>query len=224
MTDWKRTYLAGSDSTTYKFRVEDYYEKRAAENREAIAEAIHYRFKERYLDPLADTDRRRASARPDMHGFTMMAVGCLLIEALESFYQGLSSTKNKSQQMFRDFFRGRDTRFRVFHDHASDFYHGVRCGILHQAETRCGWRLRRTGPLLGLDSIRTINATRFVGELRKVLDAYRDELRGAAWNSERWTKARTRLDAICGACDPGSPCKPTNGTPATPKRPKGRRK
>ena len=41
-----------------------------------------------------------------------------------------------------------ESAFAPFRGHVRDFYKGVRCGILHQAETTMGWRIRRDGDLV----------------------------------------------------------------------------
>ena len=61
----------------------DYDRDEAAPDRNAIADAIHRRFKERYIDPISALG---------VHGFTKMAIACLMIEALESFQRGWPDT------------------------------------------------------------------------------------------------------------------------------------
>ena len=51
----------------------------------------------------------------------------------------------------------------------------IRCGILHRAEARRGWRVRRSGPLLD-PKVKVINATRFMKELRVAVDRYASTL------------------------------------------------
>jgi hypothetical protein len=76
------------------------------------------------------------------------------------------------------------------------FYQDVRCGILHQAEVRRGWRVRRTGPLLDIHS-RTINATRVLRELRAAVRSYAAELRT---NDRLWELFKKKMDAVCANC------------------------
>lgn len=68
--------------------------------KEPMIDFIRHRLDRRYIQPLLDVSGGYKS------GFLMMAVSCLLIEALESFYKGLNSTKGKgiSQKAFLDFF------------------------------------------------------------------------------------------------------------------------
>ena len=178
-----------------RFTVGDYLDAVDARNSAAIADAIHRRFVERYLQPASD-------ATGPGRGFAMMAIACLMIEALESFRRGWPDTRVRGlgEQAFCSFFDGHDV-FAPFRGHAREFYEGVRCGILHQAETTLGWRIRREGQLLtNVDGIRTINARTFVQALRKALDRYRDCLKAAEWNEEIWRNLHKKMERVCANC------------------------
>lgn len=185
MPDLRSTELAKG------FTVADYERERDAADRSAIAEAIRRRFTERYIMPVtADPNSR--------HGFAIMAISCLMIEALESFRQGWETSDRRSKAAFCFFFDSPEA-FRVFRGHAHSFYTHVRCGILHQAETTGGWKIRRTGPLLASDG-HSINATRFINSLKRSLDAFCDDLSKAPWNGSQWKKVRGKMNAICKHC------------------------
>jgi hypothetical protein len=173
------------------FTVHDYKVSCAAQNRERIAEAIRKRFTERYINAAgADT--------PYKHGFTMMAISCLMIEALESFRQGWATSNARSSAAFSSFFNHADA-FRNFGGDAQQFYINVRCGILHQAETTGGWLIMRIGPMFESSTL-TVNATLFLESLRSVLNDFCDQLKTAAWDSKEWKKVRKKMDAICANC------------------------
>jgi hypothetical protein len=132
----------------------------------------------------------------------MMAVACLMIEALESFRQGWPDTsfRGAGKMAFSSFFNAHDL-FAPFRGHAHDFYKGVRCGILHQAETTLGWRIRRDGELLKIDgAIRTVNAKTFVTALKCALDDYRDQLMAGQWDDKLWKSLRVKMERICANC------------------------
>jgi hypothetical protein len=180
------TELAGG------FTISDYEAARDSSppNRGAIAGAIRQRFTERYIGPV------RAFPR---HGFTIMAVSCLMIGALESFRQGWEDSDGKSRKAFSAFFNAFEP-FREFRDHADAFYTHIRCGILHQAETTGGWRIRRdTSPLLDASAC-TINAERFLDALEEVLWDFCDQLEEADWSSPEWANVRSKMDAIARNC------------------------
>jgi hypothetical protein len=180
----------------------DLADSRESRDLAAIAEAIHRRFVERYLEPVTGQAKR--------HGFTMIAISCLMIEAFQSFRMGWADTSQRNQgaYAFCSFFDSEDL-FAPFRGHSGDFYKGVRCGILHQAETTLGWRIRQDGDLLALNSgVRTINAKKFVIALQKVLDRYRDTLRSAPWDDELWVRLRNKMKYVCANCEARGPASP----------------
>lgn len=183
-----------------KFTVGDYLDAVDARNREVIADAIHRRFVERYLQPAWD-------ATGPGRGFAMMAIACLMVEALESFRRGWPDTRGRGQgeYAFCSFFDAHDA-FAPLRGHGREFYEGVRCGILHQAETTLGWRICRDGQLLArIDGVRTINARTFVQALRKALAGYRDSLKAAAWENDIWKNLRKRMARVCANCGAKAP-------------------
>lgn len=166
-----------------------YQEFERGKNREAIARLIQERFSARYLDPVSSGKQ---------HGFAMMAISCLMVEALESFIRGWPDSNGKSKEAFRSFF-DRNDAFQIFRSCPDDFYYGVRCGILHQAETTRGLRIKRVGPLFE-SSTRTINANEFVSRLKEVLADYCEQLKRQPWDSEMWSNLRKKMKAICSNC------------------------
>ncbi|WP_421795494.1 gamma-glutamylcyclotransferase family protein [Haliscomenobacter sp.] len=87
-------------------------------------------------------------------GFIIMSIDCLLVETLNQFYKGVENTdaayKSKNWKTFKDFFQ-QSPFFQDFFVEAQDFlgteeersisksgifYDQVRCGLLHQAETK----------------------------------------------------------------------------------------
>lgn len=173
------------------FTVRDYKAARDAQDRNRIAEAIRLRFTERYIKP--------ANAPKHKHGFTMMAISCLMIEALESFRRGWINSNSKVA--FCYFFNANDS-FRELRDHCEQFYKNVRCGILHQAETTGGWRITRNTkkvPFFDSESL-ALNATRFLSYVSEALNEFCDELKTADWNSKGWKNVVKKLDALCHNC------------------------
>jgi hypothetical protein len=181
----------------YGFRVSDYEDAIACKNRERIADAIHQRFTERYLDPIADPLSKQR------HGFTMMAVACLMIEALQSFRRGWPDTSKRGdgEHAFCSFF-DEHSAFASFRGLAREFYKGVRCGILHQAETTDGWRIRRDQHqlLTVTPTGRIIDAELFAEALRGALDQYRDDLKAEAWGNDLWECLRRKMKRVCDNC------------------------
>lgn len=128
------------------------------------------RLRERYINPVE-------KLRPeDKNGFMIMALSCLMIETLESFYHGWGSTKDRSRECFELFF-ARQPRFKTIQDAglAKRFYYDVRCGILHLGETRGGWTIIRKGPMFDRAHL-ILNATAFHRLVALTLNDYCGEL------------------------------------------------
>jgi hypothetical protein len=190
--DAKRTKLASG------FAVADYEIARVKQDKNTIADAIHRRFRERYLDGLSGP-KPISNA---VHGFTKMAIACLMIESLESFRNGWSDTRGKSELAFCSFF-DRNDEFGQFCGQAGEFYKHVRCGILHQAETTGGWKTTqgKKAPLFDTQT-RTINAEAFLTALGTVLDTLRDDLKDEEWDGVLWKNVRKKMNALCHNCAP----------------------
>jgi len=173
-----------------KVRRSQYLGFERASDREAIADFFSKRFTERFVAPIEKEPK---------HGFTTMAVSCLLIETLESFWSGWPSTHGRSELAFCRFF-SRSPRFHLLLGHVPEFYGHVRCGILHQAETTGGWTIMRTGELFDPAGL-TINATKFHRALQLEIQDYASLLRAQPWDCERWVLFRKKMKAICDNCD-----------------------
>jgi hypothetical protein len=166
-----------------------YRELKENNDRRALAQFVRDRFNERYFHPI------ESSRSKDKHGFTILAVCCLVIEALESFYQGKADTKGLSKKMFHDFFE-RDTPLKIFAGGNDWFYKDIRCGILHQSEARGGWRILRRGPLLD-EPTKRINATKFIRELHEAVDTCANLIQ---LDDALWTLFKEKMSAICDNC------------------------
>ncbi len=175
-----------------EYSIADYNKDFRQGNKKRIARFIFDRFKERYIEPFKKNKKK--------NGFSMMAVACLMIEVLESFYQGFEDTKNKSKDCFKTFFEHCD-ELKEFRGLEEDFYYHIRCGILHQAETRDGWKISRKKefPLLN-EKTRTINATKFLNQLEKYLIGYSEKLEKSDFSDEIWKKFEIKMAAIIKNC------------------------
>jgi len=180
---------------TVSVTVSQYRQLVLLQDRSSLARFVEERFFERYISPIRPLQGAK-------HGFCTMAISCLMIEALESFHQAWPDTHGKSKCAFRSFFRRCEESghsLRVFHPLADDFYRNVRCGLLHQAETTGGWRIRRKGSLL---NSKTINATRFHNALSAYLLDYRRRIEQASWDDATWLNFRIKMDAVIANCQP----------------------
>lgn len=167
-----------------------------SQQRDGIADRIEQRLLERYILPLESVPKE------SKNGFTMMAVCSLLIETYMCFRRGRDDSRNCGGELFEIFFLT-EPQFTEMRNHGRAFYANVRCGLLHQAETKAGWKILRTGVLFRDEAgHKTINATRFLNRMRMTLRAYANELKNSDLNSELWRNAIRKLDHIVDNCTP----------------------
>ena len=189
------TILAGSKKAKTAITVRDYSGMVRAKDRALIAKLIRLRFTERYLEPVLDS--------PKCNGFAILAIGCLMVEALESFrngWRGTAGIKGGGEAAFSSFFQAHD-EFKDLRPVAGEFYKHVRCGILHQAETTGNWRVHRSSGLFSMNgNVRRLSASEFGNRLRAVLVRYTDDLAKTDWRDPVWKKARKKLRSICRNC------------------------
>ncbi len=159
-----------------------------------IADLVLGRFEERYFTPVIRLETCQRN------GFFVMAVACLVVEALEAFHQGWESSSGRSQLAFCSFF-DREGRFHEFKGYAQPFYRHVRCGILHQAETTGGWIITRVpgAPLFNRDEL-TVNAQEFHDRLHESLNQYVADLKANPISSDLWKACKSKLKALIENC------------------------
>ncbi|WDE96334.1 hypothetical protein PQO03_11500 [Lentisphaera profundi] len=153
-----------------------------------ISDFIYERFYERYINPFKDNKNK--------HGFSMLAIACLMIESLETFKQGWKNSKNQSKKSFQLFFDD-SIHLDNLKNIPDDFYTHIRCGLLHQAETTGGWHITRQEKQLYHSESKTIDASLFFKAIEKEFEIYISNLKKSDWNSDIWKKARKKLSYIC---------------------------
>jgi hypothetical protein len=118
----------------------------------AFEKFLKQRLALRYLDPIAVL-QEHGSYRGE--GFSIVALHCTLIEFLAATVAGKNYRfvrpgdpklgdfeYSKSGQLFVEFLARYEPFRRDFtRNVALDFYAGVRCGLLHEAQTKNGWRI-----------------------------------------------------------------------------------
>lgn len=162
-------------------------------SKKQIINFINHRLTERYLKHL---DKKNIKS-----GFLKMAIACLLIETFQSFKQGKKDNKQKSRKAFLNFFKTENDKFPVSENIANEFFDYIRCGILHQAETRNGWRILLEGKIINKDE-KTINADLFLNALGGSINRYVTRLENSDWSELIWINAIKKLNYICDNCKP----------------------
>jgi hypothetical protein len=157
------------------------------------AEIVHDRLEGRFLRFATNCLRHEYS------GFVVLAIDSLLAETIQQFTEGIADGHNQSGALIRRFLEG--PRFQPDFDAAARtaFYKDIRCGLLHQAEAKGMWLVRRNQTAL-LQQTETggyiIDVKRFHAAvrgslkdyLRLLVDPASDELRRKLWD---------KMDHIC---------------------------
>ena len=142
-------------------------------------------------------------------GFSIVAIQCSLIEFLESTAQGTNYRYLKrghvlglheyssSQEVFVAFLRSRAPFSSTFNEaSAQDFYVGVRCGLLHEARTKNGWRIWADGPADVVANVknRVVYRNNFQAALLEYVRAYGASLRTDAALQQGFIR---KFDDLC---------------------------
>jgi hypothetical protein len=128
-------------------------------------------------------------------GFVVLAIDCLLVETLQQFIDGITDGDGHSQRLSKKFHEG--PRFQPHFNTEKtrqDFYKDIRCGLLHQAEAKKQWLIRRQQATLlqkvGPDGY-VIDVERFHAALRDSLEDYLTSIckpESTALRTNLWTK------------------------------------
>jgi len=189
--------------------------------RDAWEEAIgvfERRLKERFfrcIDALFELDQEANRNEPVRPGFSIMALCCLLIETLQSFYRGGRGTPDtgaheappqpdwkRTTRAFKEFLKT-SKHFNVdFHNTQirGDFAVYFRHAILHEAETRRGWLIEKTVPqgkiIERLNGGYRLNRTSFYEALRCEFQDYLRRLHNESEEELRRNFLK-KMDEIC---------------------------
>lgn len=160
------------------------------------------RMQERFFEPirlLLNSDSPRTSSNCGEHsptgmtpGFAVMALSCLVIDALQAFREGRDSEnpaifdclrkQPATAKSFKDFLAGsRHFRSDFTRTIAGRFSQDVRNALLHNAETRKGWLIAGTNPknkiVRKIGKGYVLNRTKFASALEEEFKDYVASLR-----------------------------------------------
>lgn len=114
--------------------------------------------------------------KDEFSGFVVLSINCLLVETIQQFIEGVIDGNGQSKRLCKEFLKG--PRFQPCFDTEkvrSDFYRDIRCGLLHQAEAKNKWVVRRKRAQLltkvGTDGY-IIDVERFHVAIRNTLEDY----------------------------------------------------
>lgn len=196
--DNNKYYIAGAKTPADWIAFRKRLEKKRTKDlwREAFEEYFIKRLELRYLHPIK---MLQDNGTFDGEGFSIMAILCSLIEFLESTYQGKiykykrkgqllgANEYSSSKEMFVSFLKNRPP-FRATFDEtlAKEFYENIRCGLLHEASTKGGWRIRaanNNGLIINKDS-KIVYRNNFEIAIREYIESYGRELQGSRERQE----------------------------------------
>src|ERR1035441_8867057 len=175
--------------------------------KDSLLQFIDERYQERFFDPI--TRLMDSQVQLNGFGFAIMALCSLLIESLQCYRYGLPTThdgeyaalsrsfpppmeyqiqpneRRSGKQAFKDFFSLAAHRTLFPDVDGVVFYNAIRNGLLHQAQTKQGWRIRSGQPRLWNAPDKILDRTKFADALKKAFEKYVEELRTAAWDDDR---------------------------------------
>lgn len=149
----------------------------------------------RFLNPISDLDKREYA------GFLIMAIDCLLIETLQQFIEGVPETPRKKSECYFKKFLTSYFKEDFDDEKAKMFYKQIRCGILHQAETKESSKIKISHKLPIVKYTKKkdgliINRKKFHGKLDKAIKSYIEQLKDKT-NEPLRKNFRDKMDYIC---------------------------
>ena len=195
---------AANRSISPKYRVSDWREAMQSDEWALMVAIFKDRLNGRFLEPIELIARDETIG--EFAGFSIMALDCLLVETLNQFYQGCDETPDNHQSQFWKFFRASEYFKPNFTRRLSDiFYSHVRCGLLHQAQTKKGTLIRMdqdrmVEPALGgLVNGIIVDRIRFHDALKQETSSYILKLEtGGANNAQLRKNFIKKMQYICG--------------------------
>jgi hypothetical protein len=120
----------------------DALDSNSPEDWSKAADVVKDRLEGRFLGFASKFLRSRHS------GFVVLAIDSLLAETIQQFKDGVTNGHGQSEKLVKRFLEG--PRFQPDFDAAARtaFYQDIRCGLLHQAEAKKMWLIRRKQPAL----------------------------------------------------------------------------
>jgi hypothetical protein len=159
---------------------------------EAYSEYFLQRLELRYLHPINILQKNGTFQG---EGFSIMTILCSLVEFLESTCQGKiykfvskpeqlkENEYSSSKRMFIEFLVNREPFKSTFdEDLAKEFYSSIRCGLLHEASTKNGWRIWASSPngeMISQDK-KIVYRDQFEAAIRTFTDEYKELLKSDA--------------------------------------------
>jgi hypothetical protein len=147
-----------------------------------------------------------SSCNKQGYGFAIMALCSLLIETIQCYRYGLPSTNSGELERLgipKEQWRSGSTAFNEFFlgpcQHlfpdvdAVDFYSNIRNGLLHQAQTKGGWKIRTGQAAICNLNDKIIDRDKFANALEGAFQEYLEDLGQHDWAEDIWSKAAQKI-------------------------------
>ena len=133
----------------------------------------------------------------DINGFSIMALECLLVETFAQFKHGLNDTKGVSRDVYSRFLYNDLNCFPSL-TVAKKFYSDIRCGILHQAQTKPNSALtfNKADAIQWENNFLMVSVDRFADKMDTYFSEYCNQLRDINQVDLRTNFIR-KMDFIC---------------------------
>ena len=106
-------------------------------------------------------------------GFVVLAIDCLLVETIQQFKDGLPDGDGHSKRLFKKFLEGPQFQPHFQTDQIrGEFYKDIRCGLLHQAEAKKQWLIRRQQATL----LQKVGADGYIIDVERFHEAVKNSL------------------------------------------------
>ena len=138
--------------------------------------------------------------KQEFSGFVVLAIDCLLVETIQQFKEGITNGRDQSGKMVKRFLCGKQFQPYFNEKARKSFYEDIRCGLLHQAEAKKKWLVRRNQrcllqPIAGGEGY-IIDVQRFHDGVRSSLKEYLDSITDPA-SSDLREKLWVKMNDIC---------------------------
>lgn len=173
---------------------------------EAFNDYFFKRLNLRYLNPIKVLQKHGTFSG---EGFSILVILCTLIEFLESTVEGLKYRflkpgeklgqfeYSQSRKLFENFLCNRKPFNKEFNSTlAMQFYKNIRCGLLHEAQTKNGWRVwakNTEGKIIDKDQ-KLVYRDNFMEAINSFIDIYNIELKSNKKFQEAFIR---KSDSLC---------------------------
>ena len=174
--------IAGRLTTENWYNISKTLNSKEAERWRAAFKLFEIRTITRYLNPIKEIINMELN---NGEGFAVVNLQCSLIETLECFINGWKfeypnfikpdgNSFTGSRNVFLSFFHNR-TPFKLSQIDGNDFFISVRCGLLHETQTKNGWKILSSGNDKSIEN-KIIYRNNFQKDIESIIKNYQEAI------------------------------------------------